>query len=141
MKKILLYAVTMVFAVAFSVAYAGEEGKVMNNGITDFAGRTIDTLSDLSPVGAGVAYVEDANAGGIREEGLVAEWSNGITVFSGKGISTRTDLDEYFAAAYPVDMKDAMVESSNAGGIRFEEPALPLVNGITDFSGETHDSL
>jgi hypothetical protein len=140
MKKILLYAITMVFAVAFSVAYAGEEGKVMNNGITDFAGRTIDTLSDLSLVGP-AAYVESANAGGFREEGPVAEWSNGITVFSGKGISTRTDLDEYFAAAYPAEMKDAMVESSNAGGIRIEEPALPLVNGITDFSGETHDSL
>jgi hypothetical protein len=140
MKKILLYAITMVFAVAFSVAYAGEEGKVMSNGITDFAGRTIDTLFDLSPTGHGVALVEGANAGGIREEGAVAFY-NGITVFSGKGISTRTDLDEYFAAAYPAEMKGAMVESSNAGGIRLEEPALPLVNGITDFSGETHDTL
>ena len=140
MKKILLYAITMVFAVAFSVAYAHEDAKAMN-GITDFAGRTIDTLSDLTPVGPGVAYVEGAEAGGIREEGPVAEWNNGVTVFSGKGISTRTDLDEYFAAAFPGEMKDAMVESSNAGGIRYEEPALPLVNGITDFSGETHDSL
>ena len=131
----------MVFAVAFSVAYAGEEGKVMNNGITDFAGRTIDTLSDLGPVGPAAMEVEGANAGGIREEGPVAEWHNGVTVFSGKGISTRTDLDEYFAAAFPADMKAAVVESSNAGGIRVEEPALPLVNGITDFSGETHDSL
>jgi hypothetical protein len=141
MKKILLYAITMVFAVAFIVAYAGEEGKVMNNGITDFAGRTIDTLSDLSLAGPGEMAVEGANAGGIREEGAAAVWSNGVTVFNGKGISTRTDLDEYFAAAYPADMKAAVVESSNAGGIRFEEPALPLVNGITDFSGEPRDSL
>lgn len=112
----------MVFAAAFSVAYAGEEGKVMNNGITDFAGRTIDTLSDLSLVGPGVAEVEGANAGGIREDRPAAEWKNGITVF-------------------PDERKDAMVERSNAGGIRMEEPALPFVNGITDFSGETHDSL
>jgi hypothetical protein len=140
MKKILLYMITMVFAVAFSVAYAGEEGKVMNNGITDFAGKTIDTLSDLSLVSP-AAYVESANVGGIREEGPVAEWHNGVTVFNGKGISTRTDLDEYFAAAFPAEMKDAMVEGSNAGGIRLEEPALPLVNGITDFSGEPRDSL
>jgi hypothetical protein len=140
MKKILLYAITMVFAVAFSVAYAGEEGKVMNNGITDFAGRTIDTLSDLSPLGPAAVEVEGANAGGIREEGA-AEFYNGVTVFSGKGISTRTDLDDYFAGLYPADMKDKVVESSNAGGIRMEEPALPLVNGITDFSGEPRDSL
>lgn len=39
----------MVFAVAISSAYAYEEGKVMNNGSTDFAGKTIDTLFDLSP--------------------------------------------------------------------------------------------
>ncbi len=135
MKKILLYAVTMVFAVAFSTAYAYEEGKVMNNGITDFAGKTIDTLSDLSPAVPGAMEVEYAN-GGIREE---VAWHNGVTIFDGKGISTRTDLDDYFAAAYPADMK--VVESSNAGGIRMEEPALPLVNGITDFSGETHDLL
>jgi hypothetical protein len=113
----------------------------MNNGITDFAGRTIDTLSDLSLVGPDVALVEGANAGGIREPGLAAEWHNGITVFSGKGISTRTDLDEYFAGLYPADMKAKVVESSNAGGIRMEEPALPLVNGITDFSGEPRDSM
>jgi hypothetical protein len=140
MKKIILYAITMVFAVAFSVAYAGEEGKVMSNGITDFAGRTIDTLSDLSPAGPAGMEVEGANAGGIRDEGA-AEFYNGVTVFSGKGISTRTDLDDYFAGAYPAEMKDTMVESSNAGGIRLEEPALPLVNGITDFTGEPRDSL
>ncbi len=126
----------MVFAVAISSAYALEEGKVMNNGITDFAGKTIDSLYDLAPVGPGaIAEVEGA------KEPVVA-WHNGVTVFSGKGISTRTDLDEYFAAAFRVDeMKDAMVESSNAGGIRAEEPALPLMNGITDFSGNTYDSL
>ena len=128
----------MVFAVAISAAYGYAEGKVMNNGITDFTGKTIDTLFDLSLAGPAME-VEGANAGGIREEAPVAEWHNGVTVFSGKGISTRTDLDEYFAAAFPGEMK--VVESSNAGGIREEEPALPLVNGITDFSGETHDSL
>jgi hypothetical protein len=136
MKKIFLYAITMVFAVAISSAYALEEGKVMSNGITDFAGKTIDSLYDLTPVGPGaIADVEGA-------KGPAVAWHNGVTVFSGKGISTRTDLDEYFAAAFRVDeMKAAMVESSNAGGIRMEEPALPLVNGITDFSGEPRDSM
>jgi hypothetical protein len=139
MKKILLYAITMVFAVALSVAYAYEEGKVMHNGITDFAGRTIDTLSDLSLVGPDAMAVEGANAGGIREE-PVAEWHNGVTVFSGKGIGTRTDLDEYFAAAFRGEMK--AVESSDAGGIReAAEPIPVLPNGITDFSGNTYDSL
>lgn len=141
MKKIMTYTITMVFAVALSVAYAYEDGKAMNNGITDFTGRTIDTLSDLSVVGPGAAYVEGAKAGGIRLEGPVAEWKNGITVFSGKGISTGTDLDEAFAAAFPVEMKAAMVESSNAGGMRPDEPGLVLYNGITDFSGNTYDSL
>jgi hypothetical protein len=140
MKKILLYAITMVFAVAISAAYGYEEGKVMNNGITDFAGKTIDTLSDLSLVGAEAMEVEGANAGGMREEAPVAEWHNGVTVFSGKGISTRTDLDEYFAAAFRGEMK--AVESSDAGGIReAAEPIPVLPNGITDFSGNTYDSL
>jgi len=138
MKKILAYAVTMVFAVAISAAYGYEEGKVMHNGITDFAGKTIDTLSDLSLAGPAME-VEGANAGGIREEAPVAEWHNGVTVFSGKGISTRTDLDEYFAAAFPGEMK--AVESLNAGGIREAEPIPVLPNGITDFSGNTYDSL
>jgi len=143
MKKILLYAITMVFAAALSVAYAHEDGKVMGNGITDFAGKTIDSLSDLAPGGPGaIAEVEVANAGGIRSDALAAKWYNGVTVFSGKGISTRTDLDEYFADAFRGDeMKDAMVESSNAGGIRPEEPVPVLPNGITDFSGNTYDSL
>jgi hypothetical protein len=139
MKKILLYAVTMVFTVAISAAYGYEEGKVMNNGITDFAGKTIDTLSDLSLGGPDAMAVEGANAGGIRSEEPVAEWHNGVTVFNGKGISTRTDLDEYFAAAFPGEMK--AVESSNAGGIREAEPIPVLPNGITDFSGNTYDSL
>ena len=129
----------MVFAVAISAAYGYEEGKVMHNGITDFAGKTIDTLSDLSLVGPDAMAVEGANAGGIRSEEPVAEWHNGVTVFNGKGISTRTDLDEYFAAAFPGEMK--AVESSNAGGIREAEPIPVLPNGITDFSGNTYDSL
>jgi hypothetical protein len=115
----------------------------MNNGITDFAGKTIDTLSDLAPLAPGaIEYVEGADTGGIRSEAPAAKLYNGITVFNGKGISTRTDLDEYFADAFRVDeMKDAMVESSNAGGIRPEEPVPVLSNGISDFSGNTYDSL
>jgi hypothetical protein len=143
MKKILLYAITMVFGLALSAAYALEEGKLMNNGITDFAGKTIDSLSDLTLAGPGaIAEVEGANAGGIRSEGPAVAWYNGVTVFSGKGINTRTDLDEYFADSFRVDeMKAAMVESSHAGGIRPEEPIPVLPNGITDFSGNTYDSL
>ena len=145
MKKITLYTITMVFAVMLSVAYAHEDGKSMVNGITEFSGRTVDTLYDLNPVAPGVminAYAEGANAGGMREEEPRAALDNGITIFNGKGASTRSDLDYAFTTGiFAGEMKKAVVESSNAGGIRPEEPSPVLLNGITDFTGKWYDDL
>jgi hypothetical protein len=140
MKKTLLYTITMIFAAAIS-AYGYDEGKAIGNGITDFNGKTIDTLSDLIPAVPGamdLGYVEGAGAGGIRSEDPAAEFYNGITIFSGRGVSTRSDLDYAWEA---IGMKDKVVESANAGGMREEEVAPVLNNSVTDFTGESHDSL
>jgi hypothetical protein len=139
MKKLTIYTITMVFAVLFSVAYAYDGGKTMINGITDFSGRTVDTLSDLNPGAMDNAFVEGSSAGGIREPGAVLY--NGITIFNGKGAATRSDLDAAYTVLFPPDkMRAAVVESSNAGGIREEEPGSVLLNGITDFTGKWYDS-
>jgi hypothetical protein len=52
MKKIALFAFTIVFAAALGVAYAGE----VPNGITNFTGKYINTLGDLSPADSGAQY-------------------------------------------------------------------------------------
>ena len=143
MKKITLYTITMVFALTLSVAYAYEEGNKMINGITDFTGRTVDTLYDLNPAGPVAmdnSYMEGANAGGIRSAEPAAGSYNGVTIFNGKGASTRVDLDYVFTiGVFAPKMKGAVEESSNAGGIRSEEPGPVLFNGITDFSGKTYE--
>lgn len=145
MKKIILYTITMIFAGALSMAYAHEDGKMMINGITDFTGRTVDSLYDINPVGPSAmegAYVEGANAGGLRSVEPAAHLYNGVTIFNGKGVSTRSDFDYAFTVGvFAGEMKDAVVESSNAGGIRLEEPGPVLLNGITDFTGKSYDSL
>jgi hypothetical protein len=145
MKKITLYTITMVFALTLSVAYAHEDGKTMINGVTDFTGGTVDTIYDLNGVGPGAmdhSYMEGANAGGIRSEEPAAESYNGVTIFNGKGASTHADLDYLFTiGVFAPNMKGAAVKSSNAGGIRPEEPGPVLFNGITDFTGKTYDSM
>jgi len=149
MKKIILYTITMVFALTLSVAYAYEDGKIMINGITDFTGRTADTLYDLNPVGPGAMdnpYMEGSSAGGIRSAEPAAGSCNGVTIFNGKGASTHVDVVNlnyaFTASGFACNtMKGAVVEGSSAGGIRSEEPGPVLINGITDFTGKTYDAF
>jgi hypothetical protein len=62
-------------------------GLELNNGVTDFSGRTYDTLSDIGMAAPGAsrgASVESSHAGGPRTEISGQEFSNGITDFSGR---------------------------------------------------------
>lgn len=140
MKKILLYAITMVFVLTLGVAYANTGSKELYNGATDFTGRTIDTLSDIGPVAAGsalVASMEGSNAGGLRSAEPSMELSNGVTDFSGRTYDTLSDI----GMAAPGASHGASVASSHAGGPRTVISGQEFSNGITDFSGRTYDSL
>ena len=118
MKKIMMSLAAFMFVLALGVAHADEMGYVsyngitiftapavsgmhsiepsmaFENGITNFAGRSNDTLSDLgvspaveSPVMFG-EYVTGANAGGLRWEAPVKKSYNGITIFNGASHDT-----------------------------------------------------
>ena len=140
MKKILLYAITTVFALTLGVSYANAGGKELRNGVTDFSGRTYDTLSDISMAAPGVSHgaaVESSNAGGLRSAGPDMESSNGVTDFTGRTYDTLSDI----GMAAPGASRGASVESSHAGGPRTMISGQEFSNGITDFSGRTYDSL
>jgi len=72
MKKILLYLFSMVFVLAFGVAYAAE-----GNGVTDFRGLTYD----IGPTPAIIPVAKGAHGGGMREEGPAKVFYNGVTDF------------------------------------------------------------
>jgi hypothetical protein len=118
MKKIIFYAITMVFVFALGHAYAEQ------NGVTDFKGLTYDS----GPIGIPEAAMEGANAGGMREEdpGLIPD--NRVTDFSGKTYDTLSDIGLAPPAIEPT------VEGSHAGGMR-EEGAMEIFNAVTVFSG------
>jgi hypothetical protein len=135
MKKFLLYATTIAFVLTLGVAYANAGGKDLHNGVTDFSGRTYDTLSDISMAAPGAvsgAIVEGLNAGGPRADVPGLELNNGVTDFSGRTYDTLADIG--MAAHGP------SVESSDAGGPRTAVSAQEFSNEITDFSGRTYDS-
>jgi hypothetical protein len=77
MKKIAIYMMTMVFTLALGLAYAGEH---VNNGVTDFTGRSYETL-ELNPAIA-VNSFESSGAGSLRAGDYMA--ANGVTDFSGR---------------------------------------------------------
>lgn len=125
MKKILVFAITFVFAAALGVAYAGEAG----NGITIFNGKSIDTLADLYPAGSdpAPAAVESANAGGLRsvDLGFNAE-DNGITNFSGSSTDTLSDLGP---AAIAGVKSHALVKSApRSMDVYLRGSGMPLTN-------------
>ena len=151
MKKIMIYTVTMVFALALGVAYAGMGGHdVMFNGITNFSGRSIDTTADALKIDAadwgvvsGLAEVEGASPGGLRA-GEMEELLpyNGVTNFSGRGYATTSDalrIDPSDWGAAVVLRKP--VEGASAGGLRAGEMDLHPYNGVTDFSGKSFDTI
>jgi hypothetical protein len=117
MKNIIIIMIVMTFIFALGSAYAGE----LSNGITDFTGRTYDTLE---PAAASSEWIVSSGAGGLVTVEPGKELYNGITDFTGK-----TDNLE------PAAMNSRFVESSGAGGMRSEEPGKELNNGITDFTG------
>lgn len=80
MKKIAIYMMTMVFTLAFGLAYAGEQ----LNGVTDFTGRSYETL-ELNPAIA-VNSFESSGAGSLRAGDY--EVSNSVTDFSGRSYDT-----------------------------------------------------
>ncbi len=110
MKKIVLFAITFVFAAAFGVAYAGTPD--LRTYDSDW-GINPELLARAVPAGAAVsnhqptldplatgktydssfgnavalghpAFIEGANAGGLRSAGAIDDPSNGVTDFSGK---------------------------------------------------------
>ena len=81
MKKIAIYMMTMGFTFVFGLVYAGEQ---LNNGVTDFTGRSYETL-ELTPATA-MNNFESAGAGGLRTGDYVV--SNGVTDFSGRSYDT-----------------------------------------------------
>lgn len=63
MKKMMVLMITVVFTLTLGLAYAGEE---LQNGVTDFTGRSYDTF-EIGPADA-VGSVESISAGGLREK-------------------------------------------------------------------------
>ena len=107
MKKItyMTMAMTMVFGLGLGLAYAG------GNGVTDFTGRTYDTL-EIAPA-ASIEHnaFEGAAAGGIRLAAIDTEQiHNGVTDFSGRTY----DVLEISAAP----SVENVAEGSAAGGLR-----------------------
>ncbi len=151
MKKIMIFTMTIVFALAIGTVYGGmdiygaKEGhEVMFNGITNFSGKGYATTSDalrISPAdwGAVPISVEGSSAGGLRAGEMEDPHPyNGITNFSGKGIGTtsdalRIDPADWGAARNPV-------VGASAGGLRADEMELHPYNGVTDFSGRSYDT-
>jgi hypothetical protein len=119
MKKVIFYAIAMVFAGTLGVAYAG-------NGVTDFSGLNYDI--GIVPAEVHDSSMEGVNAGGMREAGPGLILDNGVTDFSGRTY----DIG-------PTASLEPTVESAHAGGMREDKRAKELSNGVTDFSGKTYD--
>lgn len=137
MKKILLLALAMGFALAWSSVQAdamtsmsGE--KEIHNGVTDFSGQSYDSLS-IWPGEATSGWVEHEAAGGYREEAPSLPIYNGVTDFSGRTY----DSPEFGLAG----KTGGWMESTSPGGYREEGVSPKLYNGVTDFSGRTYDAL
>ncbi len=115
MKKLMVVAMTMAFALTLGVAYAGQNGK-MYDGVTDFTGRTYDSLPLTVPQAISGSSIEGSSAGGLRTEDPAVELHNGSTDFTG-----RTYDSLPVAPAAPA-IHGSSVEGSSAGGIRAEAP-------------------
>jgi hypothetical protein len=120
MKKIIVFAMTMLFVLALGTAYAAD------NGVTDFTGRSYDTF-EIGPV-ADSNSMEGVSAGGLRADD--SELGNGVTDFSGRAYDT-------FEIGLNDMRSDRWVERESAGGLRASDE--PLYNGTTDFSGKAYD--
>lgn len=121
MKNILTVSLIAAFVLTFASAYAG----VLDNGVTDFTGRSYDN-HEIGLVKDEMAVIEGSAAGGAR---IDKELWNGVTDFSGRTY-------DRFEIAVPGEKMDVL-ESSAAGGARMDKK---LANGVTDFSGRSYDT-
>lgn len=131
MKKILLYAITMVFTLTLGVAYA-EAGSNFgsNKAITNFN-------YDIGPADVPATSMDGSNAGGLRSAEPGMELTNGITDYSGRSYDTLADI----SITSPGVSSGASAEGSHAGGLRAAGSANQAFNGITDFTGTLNDVL
>ena len=105
MKKITYMTMAMVFGLGLGLAYAG------GNGVTDFTGRTYDTLEIAPAASYEHNAFEGTAAGGIRlVESDNGKLHNGVTDFSGRTYDT---LETSTAPSV-----ENFVEGSAAGGLR-----------------------
>jgi hypothetical protein len=136
-KTIITFAMITVLALTFGAAYAMEGGIELNNGITDFSGRSYEIVPDFGPAASAVVDTgENWAAGGPRSDDPGIALENGITDFSGRSYEMVPDLGLAASEVYGDTM-----ESANTGGLRSEEPVDAASNGITNFSGRSYDTL
>lgn len=91
----------------FGIAYAGS---ALNNGVTDFSGKTYDRLEISAAAGAGNVH-EGSAAGGVRlTENETVKLHNAVTDFSGRS------YDTFEISTAPAD--NSVAEGSGAGGPR-----------------------
>lgn len=128
----LALAWSSVRAGAMTAVSGGMGTKELQNGITDFSGRTYDSLSIPSGETAG-GWVEHQAAGGYREEAAGGTLYNAVTDFTGRSYDS--------LEIGPVSAAGGWMESASPGGYREEGMIRKLYNGVTDFSGRTYDSL
>jgi hypothetical protein len=108
MKKIFAIMGAALFMLGFGIAYAGSG---LNNGVTDFTGKTYDVLETAPAAVIGHTVFGGSAAGGILlVENDKGELHNGITDFSGRTndtleISTAPSVGNF-------------AEGSAAGGLR-----------------------
>ena len=129
MKKIMVLTMTMVFAVALGVAYAG-------NQFTDIPGKTYDTTWDLNPVFGGdvrSGSVEGSSAGGLRAG---AAGKNLDKDFFSPTYDTTSDVLWGLNAPEASGIRSGSVESSHAGGSR----AAAEIKLDKDFYSPTYDT-
>jgi hypothetical protein len=136
-KTIITFAMITVLALTFGAAYAMEGGIELNNGITDFSGRSYEIVPDFGPAASAVVDTgENWAAGGPRSDDPGIALENGITDFSGRSYEMVPDFGLAASEVYGDTM-----ESADAGGLRSEEPVDAASNGITNFSGKSYDTL
>ena len=108
MKKIFAIMGAALFMLGFGIAYAGSG---LNNGVTDFTGKTYDVLEMAPAAGIEHNVFESSAAGGVRlAENDKEQLHNGITDFSGRTY----DMLEISAAPSVGNF----AEGSAAGGLR-----------------------
>ncbi len=105
MKKVIVYAMAVMFVLSLGTVYAeagSDNGASIANTNFDIGPVTtpashmvkdngmekVNTNFDIGLVATPAAAVESVHAGGIREDGPALVWNNGVTDFSGRTYDT-----------------------------------------------------